>query len=91
MIKQVHKPMFFRAGASFQIFRAQIVLLMLSFLNDKTEYFTGKYSQIKFSKFLKTIFNGRHFHQSCEYSFLFREQRRIQNPVRHMRWRDFRN
>ena len=44
IIKQVHNQMFFRVGQNFQIFRAQVVLLiMLSFLNDKTKCFTGKY------------------------------------------------
>ena len=41
---QVNNQMFFRAGQNLQIFRTQIVLLiMLPFLNDKTECLTGKH------------------------------------------------
>ena len=89
--KKVNKQMFFRAGRNFQIFRAQVVLLiMLPFLNDKTECSTGKYQEIKISRFLKTIFEEKNFYQSWEYTFLFREQHRTQNPAKHMRWRDLR-
>ena len=89
--KQVNKQMFFIAGRNFQIFTAQIVLLiMLPFLNGKTECFTGKYQEIKISRFLKTIFEEKNFYQSWEYTFLFREQHRTQNPAKHMRWRDLR-
>ena len=39
--KQVHNQMSFRVGQNFQVFRAQILLLiMLSFLSHKTECFT---------------------------------------------------
>ena len=80
--KQVKNQMFFRAGRNFQIFRAQIALLIiLPFLNGKTKCFTGKYWEIKISRFLKTIFEEKNFYQSWKYSFLFREQRRTQNPV----------
>ena len=82
--------MFFRVGQNFQIFRAQIVLLiMLSFINGETECFTGKYQEIKISRLLKTIFEEKNFYQSWEYSFLFREQRRAQNPVRKYKMKRF--
>ena len=81
--------MFFRVGQNFQIFKAQIVLLiMLTFVNGETECFTGNYWEIKISRLLKTIFEEKNFYQSWEYSFLFREQRRTQNPVKNIRWRD---
>ena len=76
----------------FQICRTQIILLIiLSFLNDKTEYFTGKYQEIKISRLLKTIFEEKNIYQSWEYSFFFREQRCTQNLVKHMKWRDLQN
>ena len=49
--------------------------IMLSFLNDKTEYSTGKYQEIKTSRFIKTIFEEQNFYQIWEYAFFFREQR----------------
>ena len=52
--KQVPNQMFFRVGQNFQIWRAQIVLLiMLSFLNDKTKCFTGNTWKLRFPDCLK--------------------------------------
>ena len=45
---------------------------------------------MKISGFLKTIFEEENSYQSWEYSFLFREQRHTQNPVKRMRRRDLR-
>ena len=51
--KLVNDQMFFRAGRNFHIFRTQIVLLiMLPFLNNKTECLTWKYQETKISRFL---------------------------------------
>ena len=42
--KQVNNQMLFRTGRNFQIFSGQIVqLIMLPFLNDKTECLKRKY------------------------------------------------
>ena len=47
--KQVNNQMFFRAGRNFHIFKTQIVvLIMLPFLNDKTECLTGNNRKLRF-------------------------------------------
>ena len=54
--KQMKKQMLFRAGRNFQIFRAQIVLLiMLPFLNDKTDASQGNIRKSRFPVSLKLL------------------------------------
>ena len=56
---QVNNQMFSRTGRNFQIFSGQIVLLiLLPFLNDKTECLKRKYYELRFPDSLK-LFSRR--------------------------------
>ena len=47
--KQVNNQMFFRTGRNFHIFKTQlVVLIMLPFLNDKSECLTGNNRKLRF-------------------------------------------